>query len=269
MAPSSGHELRMATEENPDYQPSPIPTMQSLDTVGGPSRGTQVTPEIRTITQAVANAELEATEEQRLEAEERNAYIKYQEIRELRKKKRKEAEQERVTIEEYKSSEEEGEIRGEVLAKNKAYTIFKARPPKEKVRTAEELEAIRYNQTLEQHNFRSPFTDDINEAPVPKGLKGPRIKMYDGTGDPDDHVHNFQWAIKMIPMDEKLWSLYFAGTLDKSARYWLDSLPPKSIGSFEELRRKFCNSFIQQKRYHTQSHAIFACRQRDGVSNKD
>lgn len=67
--------------------------------------------------------------------------------------------------------------------------------------------------------FRSPFTDDINLTPVPKGLKGPRIKMYDGTEDPDDHVSNFHWAIKMIPMDEKLWSLYFAGTLDGSARY--------------------------------------------------
>ena len=92
--------------------------------------------------------------------------------------------------------------------------------------------------------------------------------MYDGTGDPDDHVHNFQWAIKIIPMNPKLWSLYFAGTLDGSVRYWLASLPPKSIESFEELRRKFCNSFIQQRRYQQQAHAIFACRQREGESNK-
>ncbi|KAL4574616.1 hypothetical protein LXL04_021451 [Taraxacum kok-saghyz] len=71
------------------------------------------------------------------------------------------------------------------------------------------LEAKKYHEAFEELDFRSPFTDDINETPVPHGLKGPRIRMYDGTGDPDDHVHNFQWAIKMIPMNPKLWSLYF------------------------------------------------------------
>ena len=58
--------------------------------------------------------------------------------------------------------------------------------------TPEAREARRYNREFEKLNFRSPFTDDINETPVPKGLIGPRIKMYDGTGDPDDHVSNFQ-----------------------------------------------------------------------------
>ncbi|KAL4564204.1 hypothetical protein LXL04_028260 [Taraxacum kok-saghyz] len=122
--------------------------------------------------------------------------------------------------------------------------------PKAQAKTKEAIEAKKYHEAFEELDFRSPFTDEINETPVPKGLKGPRIRMYDGTGDPDDH------------------SLYFAGTLDGSARYWLASLLPKSIGSFEELRRKFCNSFIQQRRYQQQAHAIFACRQREGESNK-
>ena len=127
---------------------------------------------------------------------------------------------------------------------------------------------LKYQQAMQTLNFRSPFTDEINETPIPPGLKGPRVKPYDGTGDPDDHVSNFHWAIKMIPMDPNLWSLYFAGTLDGSARYWLASLPAKSIGSFDELCAKFCNSFIQQRRFQQQAHAIFACRQREGESNK-
>ena len=72
----------------------------------------------------------------------------------------------------------------------------------------------------------------------------------------------------MIPIDPNLWSLYFAGTLDWSARYWLASLPPTSISSFDELCAKFCNSFIQQRRFQQQAHAIFACRQCEGESNK-
>ena len=74
---------------------------------------------------------------------------------------------------------------------------------------------------------------------VPPGLKGPRVKSYDGTGDPDDHVSNFQWAVRMLPMSPNLWCLYFAGTLEGSARYWLSSLPQGSISSFEELISQF------------------------------
>ncbi|KAL4580286.1 hypothetical protein LXL04_016473 [Taraxacum kok-saghyz] len=111
--------------------------------------------------------------------------------------------------------------------------------------------------------------DDINECPVSRGLKGPRVKMYTGVGDPDDHIANFRWAIKMILMDPRLWSLYVAGTLDGSAQYWIESLPPKSINSFEELREKFCSSFIQERKFQQQSHAIFGCIQRKGETNKD
>lgn len=73
----------------------------------------------------------------------------------------------------------------------------------------EVVEAKQYQQDFKNLNFRSPFIDDINKAPIPKGLKGMRIPPYDGTGDPDDHVSNFQWAIKMILMDPKWWNLYF------------------------------------------------------------
>lgn len=117
-------------------------------------------------------------------------------------------------------------------------------------------------------NFRSPFIDEINNTSIPAGLKGHKVQPYDGSGDPDDHVANFQWVIKMIPMDPKLWSLYFASTLNGSTRYWLASLPCISIGSFEELCTHFCNNFIQQQRFQQQDHTIFACRQMERESNK-
>lgn len=72
----------------------------------------------------------------------------------------------------------------------------------------------------------------------------------------------------MIPMDPKLWSLYFAGTMDGSARYWLTSLPPRSIGSFEEICQNLCISFIQQWRFQQQAHTIFSCRQCEGELTK-
>ena len=70
-------------------------------------------------------------------------------------------------------------------------------------------------------------------------------------------------------MDERLWCRYFAGTLDGSARYWLDSLPPKSIRNFDELEVKFCSTFVQERKFQQQADAIFGCRQRKGESNKE
>lgn len=116
-----------------------------------------------------------------------------------------------------RSSKDEKDVDRLLNAKN-AY--------KKQEKLLEVRETKQYNQAFKSLNFRSPFTDDINEMPIPKGLKGPRVPPYDGTGDPDDHASNFQWAIKIIPVDPKLCSLYFAGTLDGSARYWLASLPP-------------------------------------------
>lgn len=66
----------------------------------------------------------------------------------------------------------------------------------------------------------------------------------------------------------KLWSLYFAGTFDKSGRYWLTSLAPLSIWCFEELCQKCYNSFIHKRMFQKQEHAIFACWRRKGESNK-
>lgn len=82
------------------------------------------------------------------------------------------------------------------------------------------LTSQRMKHTHEYHkdfgglNFRSLFTDEINNTPILIRLKGPRVNSYDGIGNPDDHVSNFQWTVKMILMDPKLWSMYFVGTID-------------------------------------------------------
>ncbi|CAH1416687.1 unnamed protein product [Lactuca virosa] len=76
-----------------------------------------------------------------------------------------------------------------------------------KTKKSKIMEAWQYSQAFKNIKFRSPFTNVINETLIPKGLKGPKVLSYDRTGDHDDHVSNFQWAIKIIPLDPKLWSL--------------------------------------------------------------
>ncbi|KAL4580201.1 hypothetical protein LXL04_016385 [Taraxacum kok-saghyz] len=267
-------DLQNKTSKMTNDGPSPVTKMQTLGNTGTSSQP-MPTPLVHTVTQT-KGAQVETTRVDS-ELEEYIAFKKYQQARKkheeaLKGKNVAEDDLDRVSVHTCPDGESDGEIQAIRIPEKKqtkhAGADVGPKKPDTPAMTKAALEAKKYHEAFEELDFRSPFTDDINETPVPQGLKGPRIRMYDGTGDPDDHVHNFQWAIKMIPMNPKLWSLYFAGTLDGSARYWLASLPPKSIRSFEELKRKFCNSFIQQRRYQQQAHAIFACKQREGESNK-
>ena len=67
--------------------------------------------------------------------------------------------------------------------------------------TRKDVEVKEYNQAFENLNFRTHFTNDINETPILVGLKGPRVKLKNVTGEHIHHVSNFHWAIKMILMN--------------------------------------------------------------------
>lgn len=88
-------------------------------------------------------------------------------------------------------------------------------------------------------NFKSLFTDEIKNTLIPVGLKGVRVKSYDGSRVTNDHVANFNMATKMIPLDPKLWSLYFVGTLDGSSRYWQVSLLLKVLEALRTSTQNF------------------------------
>ena len=143
----------MAGEETLKEQPSPIGVMRNLEDGGGSSltKSTTMTP----ITQASVGREpvIEKAQERDLEKEEVEAYRAYQTIRELRMKKKKEDEMNRVTVEDY-VSDEEGQLQPTNMYKAREVIQPEVRQPQ---RGSEELEAIRYHKTMEEHNFKSPF----------------------------------------------------------------------------------------------------------------
>nr|GFC54666.1 reverse transcriptase domain-containing protein [Tanacetum cinerariifolium] len=66
------------------------------------------------------------------------------------------------------------------------------------------------------------------------------VKMYDGTGDPEDHVKVFQ-----------------------AAAVWFDELPPESIDGYKDLRAVFLAYFMQQKKYVKDPVEIHNIKQRE------
>ncbi|KAF3539269.1 hypothetical protein F2Q69_00022073 [Brassica cretica] len=97
----------------------------------------------------------------------------------------------------------------------------------------------------------TPFTDKITLIEMPRKFSFPSIKMYDGTGDPDDHIA--QYRHRMLPVAlPKEWREAtlckgFGSTLIGPALRWYINLPSRSISSFVILSDKFVEQFASSR----------------------
>ncbi|GKA05497.1 hypothetical protein Tco_0684617 [Tanacetum coccineum] len=66
------------------------------------------------------------------------------------------------------------------------------------------------------------------------------VKTYDGTGDPEDHVKNFQAAAQVERWAMPTWCHMFNSTLIGAARVWFsEELPPdkESIDGYKIFKQ--------------------------------
>ncbi|GJY01717.1 reverse transcriptase domain-containing protein [Tanacetum coccineum] len=114
-----------------------------------------------------------------------------------------------------------------------------------------------------------PFTARIRNFEVPKRTRmSVNVKMYDGTGDPDDHLKIFQAAAKIERWAMPTWCHMFNSMLIGSARVWFDKLPPESIDNYEMLRKTFLGNYSQQKKYIKDPVEIHRIKQREGETTE-
>ncbi|GKF04438.1 reverse transcriptase domain-containing protein, partial [Tanacetum coccineum] len=73
------------------------------------------------------------------------------------------------------------------------------------------------------------------------------IKTYDGSEDPKVHLKIFQATAKTERWAMPTWCHMFNFTLTGNARVWFDDLPQESIDSYDDLRKVFLESYLQQK----------------------
>ncbi|GJV23113.1 hypothetical protein Tco_1375808 [Tanacetum coccineum] len=81
-----------------------------------------------------------------------------------------------------------------------------------------------------------------------------KIAAVEGTGrrqteDLEDHLKTFTTAAKVERWVMPTWCYMFNSTLLGSTRMRFDELPPESIDSFKDLRKKILAQYLQQKRY--------------------
>ncbi|XP_021863554.1 uncharacterized protein [Spinacia oleracea] len=90
--------------------------------------------------------------------------------------------------------------------------------------------------------MRTPFCEDIMNAPKEPKVKTPTIEAYDGTTDPDMHLVVYRHHMYVQGANEATWCKYFPATLKGVASKWFERLPPGSIASFDELQTLFSTS---------------------------
>nr|GEW60514.1 reverse transcriptase domain-containing protein [Tanacetum cinerariifolium] len=83
-----------------------------------------------------------------------------------------------------------------------------------------------------------------------------KIKMYDGTTDPEDHLSRFAGAANSIEWSMPVWCRMFQQTLDGSARGWFQHLPHDSINEWAELREAFAARFSVRRACFKEPHEI-------------
>ena len=89
--------------------------------------------------------------------------------------------------------------------------------------------------------FRSPFSQEIRDAPLPPSFKLPTAR-FDGSGDPRNHVDTISEMMELHQVSDLAKCRCLAASLTQEARDWYRKIPAGSIASWEQ----FANMFFQR-----------------------
>ena len=103
------------------------------------------------------------------------------------------------------------------------------------------------NKALSQVS-KSPFTQNIEGASLPRRFHQPTFTIYNGRTDPMEHVSHFNQRMAVHSKDEVLKCKIFPSSLSPVAMRWFNGLRANSIDSFKKLTWAFGARFITWNR---------------------
>ncbi|KAK2997223.1 hypothetical protein RJ639_025262, partial [Escallonia herrerae] len=92
-----------------------------------------------------------------------------------------------------------------------------------------------------------PLSKGIEKAKLPPNFRMPQCDLYDGNGDPGEHVYQFQTNMLLLQVSDAVMCRAFPTTLRKAAHAWFKSLRPRSIHSFAQLSDLFQKHFVSSR----------------------
>nr|GEU94733.1 reverse transcriptase domain-containing protein [Tanacetum cinerariifolium] len=114
----------------------------------------------------------------------------------------------------------------------------------------------------------SPLSN-VSKSDSSDGRMPNNVKMYDETGDPEDHVKIFHAAAQVKRWAMPTWCHMFNSTLIGAVRVWFDEIPLESVDSYKDLKAVFLAYFMQQKKYVKDPVEIHNIKQKDRDTIED
>lgn len=90
----------------------------------------------------------------------------------------------------------------------------------------------------------SPFVKRIQLETISKKFMMSTLAMYDGAGNPRDHVLNYKTFMELQTHSDALMCKVFPTTLIGPIRAWFNSLESRSVRNFIDLVNVFISRFI-------------------------
>ncbi|KAF3600894.1 hypothetical protein F2Q69_00035616 [Brassica cretica] len=107
----------------------------------------------------------------------------------------------------------------------------------------------------------TPFAEEIVSVEMPRKFSFPSIKMYDGTGKPDDNIAQYKQRMLAVALPkescEATMCKGFGSTLIGPALQLYINLPSRSISSFAGLSDKFVEQFASSKSVEKTSDGLY------------
>ena len=91
---------------------------------------------------------------------------------------------------------------------------------------------------------RSPFSEEIEQAPMPSRFTRPPFNSYNGRIDPMEHVNHYIHMMSLHTHNNALMCKVFLVSLGPTALGWFNGLRKGSIHSFAELIQEFSVRFM-------------------------
>ncbi|GKV48032.1 hypothetical protein SLEP1_g54871 [Rubroshorea leprosula] len=135
-------------------------------------------------------------------------------------------------------------------------------------KSIDELKSPRsHQQTLDLDS--APLNLSITAEPYQEGFKIPHLETYDGSGDPNEHLHTYQAIMRIQNANDAMMCKVFPATLKSTARRWYHKLPRHSIDSYSQLAKLFSNKFASQREIKRTATELMQVHQKEGESSRD
>ncbi|GKV49002.1 hypothetical protein SLEP1_g55776 [Rubroshorea leprosula] len=135
-------------------------------------------------------------------------------------------------------------------------------------KSIDELKSPRsHQQTLDLDS--APLNLSITAEPYQEGFKIPHLETYDGSGDPDEHLHTYQAIMRIQNANDAMMCKVFPATLKSTVRRWYHKVPRHSIDSYSQLAKLFSNKFASQREIKRTATELMQVHQKEGESLRD